>query len=239
MPKEGELLHKTDPKVEFQTKTHEDLTANRDITVEQNQLMENIPETTNANTVIPVIEADQFAPAPQQEMPPVSVDFSVKGNILLEDDSSRMRSLKNAVASFYSRQEIYNRREDKNLEREKNLDDLLQQAEEIISECEWYCLFRHPITSRGSQRKAEVKKLLTQMREQQNQLRLKKENLKSMTQKPLEREELQEGQSASLSDLAAEYTTLSEELKFSAKGGFLGSFRSNSPEFDRVIRGIE
>ncbi len=240
MPKEGESLYKNDPKVEFQTKTQQDeLTANRDLTIQQSLMTDDVPEMMNTESVIQVVRADQFAPMAEQEAPQVTVDFSVKGNVLLEDDSSRMRSLKNAVASFYSKQEIYNRREEKNLVREKNLDDLLNQAEEIISDCKWYCLFRHPITTKGKKRKAEVKKLQTKMREQLEHLRQEKENLKASTEKPLERVELKEGESTALSDLAAEYATLSEELKLSTKGGFLGSFRSNSPEFDRVIRGLE
>ena len=240
MPKEGESLYKKDPKTEFQTKTRQDdLTANRNLTTQQSQMTENVLGMTNAESVMQVIGADQFAPMPEQEEPQVSVDFSVNGNVLFEADSSRMRSLKNSVASFYSKQEIYNRREEKNLVREKNLDDLLNQAEEIISDCKWYCLFRHPISSKGRRRKEEVKKLQAKMREQLEILRQEKERLKGSTEKPFEKEELKEGESASLSDLATEYTTLSEELKLSTKGGFLGSFRSNSPEFDQVIRGLE
>ena len=238
MPKE-ESLYKEKPKFEFQTKTQEDLTENQNLNVVQNQITGNVQGTTNQASVIPVIGADQFAQVPEQEVPQVSVDFSVKGNIILDDDSSRMRSLKNSVASFYSLQEILNRRGEKNLEREKNLDDLMKQAEDIISKCKWYCFFRHPFTTKGINRKEEVKSLQAEMRQQREQLRQEKERLKTMTEKPREREELQEGQSAALSDLAVEYTTLSEELKNSKKGGFFGGFRSNSPEFDRVIRGIE
>ena len=141
MPKE-ESLYKEKPKFEFQTKTQEDLTENQNLSVVQNQITGNVQGTTNQASVIPVIGADQFAQVPEQEVPQVSVDFSVKGNIILDDDSSRMRSLKNSVASFYSLQEILNRRGEKNLEREKNLDDLMKQAEDIISKCKWYCFFR-------------------------------------------------------------------------------------------------
>ena len=74
MPKE-ESLYKEKPKLEFQTKTQEDLTANQNLNVVQNQITGNVQTATNQASVIPVIGADQFNQLVLEAQRPVLVDF--------------------------------------------------------------------------------------------------------------------------------------------------------------------
>ena len=217
MPKEGELLYKDKPLVEITTKTQQqDLIQGQTTTDLQDQMTATMLGTTNADAVTQVLGADQFAPAPEQRLSRVSLDFSARGGVVSEDDSTRMKSIRRAVASYFQKKNEYDASAEGSMERAIAAEALIKDAEAIISSCKWYCLFRHPFTSRGIARKKEVKELRLQVESTVHALKLETININYETKKKRSVESTREIQFLELKNGKKELVFGGKEMTYEA-----------------------
>ena len=175
MPKEGEQLVQNKPLTELNTqKKQQDLTHDQNRTATQNQMVTSLADLEHRESLTRVIGADQFAQAPEQELSPMNLEFS---SVVSVDDSIRMKSIRRAVADYFTKKEEYDATTEGSAERARTAEALIREAEAIISSCKWYCIFRHPVSTRGIERKKEVKALRHQVEEVLHSLKLETINI--------------------------------------------------------------
>ena len=155
MSQQHDLLQKHKTLEEIQVRQRSKSVTQQKVLPEQNPLEEQreVREPLQLQT----IPAEEIGETPgEQQAVNLHIDFSLKGSVEKEDDSKRMREIRRSMAAYFQKLQDKEKAVQEGRSPLEGMDDLIREAEHIISTCKWYCFFRHPFTSRGIQRKKEV-----------------------------------------------------------------------------------